>query len=365
MNKEVISDKQGIAAIVLYMSGTSSMLVFGTVAEKDIWVATILAILMTLCIVLVFCHMHSMFPGKNLFDICDICFGRFIGKGIIILYVWFALHSGTLVGMNIYQFITETILPATPNTAVFILLLFLCSWIVKKGIEVIGRWSEFMIIPFIILVFTVILFFIPDMDINNIRPVLSKGMKPILEGAFAVFSFPFGEIVIFTIIFSDFKSNKSPYRIYIGGLFIAGIVVFITSLGTILYIGINSASEPYYPIYEAVKRIDVGFILQNLEPAVAVTFVLGGFLKVSIYLLATCKGVVSIFKLKDYRFIVIPIVLIMLNMSYFVHLNRVDYNKWNFEIFPYYAFLFEMILPIIIWITAQIKFKKFKYKKSI
>lgn len=365
MNKEVISDKQGIAMIVLYMSGTSSILVFGIVAEKDIWLATILSIFMALSTVLLFCRLYFIFPEKNLFDICELCFGKFIGKGIIILYTWFALHEGTLIGMNIYNFVTETILLETPGTVIFILLLLTCAWAVKRGIEVIGRWSEFMIIPFIILMATIILLLIPNMDINNIRPVLNKGIKPVLDGAFVVFSFPFGEIVTFTMIFSVFKTNKSKYKIFIGGLLIGGIVVFITSLSTVLVIGVNTASKSYYPVYSAVTRINLEVVLKNLEPAAAVTFALGGFLKVSIYILATCKGVSNIFKLRDYRFIIIPIVLLMLNMSFFLHLDRIEYNEWNFEIFPYYAFLFEMILPIAIWLFAEIRFKRFRYKQSI
>lgn len=363
MNKEVISDKQGISIIILYMSGTSSILVFGIIAKQDIWLATIISILMALFTACIFGRLHYIFPGKNLFDIFESCCGKIIGRGITVLYIWFAIHEGTLVGMNIYQFITDTILSETPNIAVFILLLLICTYFVKKGIEVIGRWAELMFIPTVVFVTIIALLLIPNMKINNIRPVLKDGIMPALKGAFVIFSFPFGEIVTFSMVFSIFRTKKSPYRIYIIGLLIGGVIVFITSLTTVLVIGVNSASEAYYPVYKAFTRIKIAGFIQNFEVIGASSFIVGGFLKVSIYILAVSKGISNLFNLKDYRFIVIPIVVQMLNMSYFLHYSRIEYNKWNFEIFPYYAFPFEMIIPVIIWFVAEIRFNRLGYKQ--
>jgi spore germination protein KB len=37
-----------------------------------------------------------------------------------------------------------------------------------------------------------------------------------------------------------------------------------------------------------------------------------------------------------------------------------DMSYWAFKVYPYYAFPFQVILPIIIWILAEIKAKKMK-----
>ena len=44
MNNDRISQKQGIMMIVLYIIGSSSLLVMGLEAKKDIWVAILAAI---------------------------------------------------------------------------------------------------------------------------------------------------------------------------------------------------------------------------------------------------------------------------------------------------------------------------------
>lgn len=354
MNQETISTKQGIAIICLFMTGTSSILVFGLSAEKDIWIANIISVLMALFMVFIFSRIHLIFPEQNLFDVCETCCGKYIGKTIIILFSWFALHEGTLVAMNIYQFIKTIELLRTPSIIIMIILMFLCTWIVKNGIEVIGRFSVFFIVPFIIFVFIAVLFLIPLMEINNIRPILHKGIYPILRGAYDTFSFPFGEIVVFAMIFSSSMVKKSLCKVYTLGLLLGGLIVWILSVATMLVLGLNITLINYYPVYVAMGRIDVEK-LESMEVMAAVIFMLGGFIKVSIYLLAASKGIAKTFNFSDYRFLVTPIALLMINFSSFLHDGRLDYIDWNLDIFPHYAFLFEAILPIFILIFVEIK----------
>ena len=63
----------------------------------------------------------------------------------------------------------------------------------------------------------------------------------------------------------------------------------------------------------------------------------------------------KVFRYSDYRFIVIPISLLGINLSYFLHENIMEYFYWILEIWTYYAMPFQVILPIIIWIVVKIK----------
>lgn len=358
MTKEVISDKQGVSLVVLFIIGESSILVSGLTAEKDLWLAIILSIFMALFLMFVYSKLFNICPDKDLFDLVEICFGKFIGKGIILLYTWYAFDLATLVLIDFGQFVNTINLPETPIIVPMIGIMILCVWIVKEGIEVMGKWGElFLMIP-IILAFIAILFLIPNMNLNNIRPVLYNGMKPVIKGAYEVLIYPFGETVIFTVAFSALKDKKSIYKIYIQSLLIGAIFLLTTSLTIVLVLGINDASISYFPAYETVKRINIGNTLQRIEAISAIVFLLGGFIKVSIYLLAACKGVAKIFGCKDYRFIVTPIALLVINLAYFEFDSIISFNEWIFNAWVYYAFLFIVIFPIIILIAAEIKKKK-------
>ncbi|GAA0178620.1 spore germination protein [Clostridium sediminicola] len=358
MNKEVISDKQGVSLVTLFIIGESSILVSGITAKKELWLAIIFAIFMVLPFIFLYSKLFNVSTDKNLFEIIEITFGKFIGKGIILIYTWYTFDLASLVLIDLGQFINIVNLDSTPIIVIIICIMILCAWIVKEGILVMGKFGELFLNVLVILSIFGILLLVPKMNINNLRPILYNGIKPVIKGAYEVFIYPFGETVVFTIAFSTLKSKKSIYKIYNQGLLVGGIFLLMTSLTIGLVIGIEHASILYYPAYEAIERIDVGNVLQRIEVISGVIFVVGCFIKISIYLLATCKGVAKIFECNNYRFIVMPISLLIVNLTYFEFDSIMSFNEWIFEVWIYYAFLFIVILPIIIWFACEIKKKQ-------
>ncbi|WP_432405550.1 GerAB/ArcD/ProY family transporter [Wukongibacter sp. M2B1] len=355
MNKEVISDKQGIALMSIFIIGTSVIEVSGLEAGKDVWLAIVMAILMALPITLIYARLHNIFEGKNLFDILEICFGKFIGKGIGILYFWFFLHIGALILRSVGQFINTAILNDTPLAVILATCAIICIWIVKEGIEAMGRMSSFFILILIGFISIFILFVIPKMDIRNIRPVLNDGIEPVLKGAISAFTFPFAETIPIIVAFPIFRRKESSYGILTKGLLIGGVILLLTSLSNILVLGVDTTNNVFFGTYSMATRIDIGDIIQRIEAVVATVFVIGGCIKLSIVLLAMCKGIAKIISFDDYRLIVTPSGLIMLNLSYFIHANIMEFYEFSAETWKPYVFPFEVILPIVIWIAAEIK----------
>ena len=355
MNKEIVSDKQGILLIFLFIIGSSSIFAQGLEAKKDLWLAFILGIFMVLPMVIIYARLHYLFPGKDLFDILEICFGKFIGKVMIILFTWFLYFFTGDIFVNYGQFIRVVSFADTPQIIIIIFLGILCIWGAKEGIEVLGRFSEFFFTIPCISLLIIILLLIPDMNINNLHPVLYEGIKPVLKGAFSIFTFPLVQTVVFTMVFSNFKKKKSPYKVYIIGLLLGVTYLAILSITNILVLGVDTATSMYYPSYSTVSRINIGNLLQRLEVIIAIVFVLGGFIKISLLLLCCCKGITKIFGFKDYRFIIIPISLLVINLSFFQYDSIMYYFEFNRDIWPYYHFPFQVIFPIIVWIAAEIK----------
>lgn len=358
VKKEIISDKQGISLIIMFLIGTTTLSVFGTDAKESFWIPIILALFMEFLIVLIFIRFNYIFPNKDLFDIIEICFGKYIGKVIMVSFIYFLLEDTLLIVINFGMIISITTLTETPEMIIRISIMILCSLAIKKGIEVMGRWAEYIFIIFIISILISILLSIPNMNIDKILPILDIDLKSVLKGTFKTFTFPFGEIIAFTMAFSGFKTKKSSSRIYIIGLLIGGIILLITSFTNILVLGINMSSNYYYPAYATFTKIHIGNFIQRIEVLLAVIFVLGSFVKISVCFLATIRGIAKIFKFNDYRFLITPIALIILNISHFYTEGIMEFWKYIDEIWSYYALLFEMIFPIIFIIIAEIKKKK-------
>lgn len=199
---------------------------------------------------------------------------------------------------------------------------------------------------------------IPNMNVDNLFPVLYNGINPIIKSMFGVISFPFAQIIVFTMYCSGFEKNASPWKIYIISLAVASFLIWINSVAGLFVSGPDVISSAYFSSYDAFARINIGNFIQRFESLSAIIYTLGVFLKASIYLLCITKGIGKIFNFEDYSFINTLSCLIIINMTNILHKNVQDNFYWLFNIWPYYSFLFQGILPIFIWISIEIIYKK-------
>ncbi|AKN31385.1 spore gernimation protein [Clostridium carboxidivorans P7] len=357
MKKEQITDKEGICILIIYIIGSTLIIGIGGEAKNDAWISGIASIIMFIPMLLVYSRILVLFQGKDLFDILCIIFGNTLGKIISLLYIWYAFHLGALVLRNFGEFINVLAMPETPMFVSLFCLGLVCIVAVKLGIEVIGRTIAYFI-PLIFFTFIVIqLISIHQLHLNYIKPILGNGIISILKGGFSAFSFPFAETVLFIGIFNSLKTKKSPLKVYLYGVLISASIIIIVTIRNIAILG-NKVGNFYFPSYEAVSMIRVGDFIQRAEVTVAMTFVFGALIKSSICLLVSCKGIGKLFKLSDYRSIVIQTGLLMIYFSYIVYDNIMTMEYWAFKVYSYYAFPFQVILPVIIWILAEIKVRK-------
>lgn len=360
MKKEIISDKQGICLMILFIIGSSWVVGIGNDAKKDAWLGILIGFSMSLPIIYVYSRLLALFPQKDLFDILQIVFGKVIGTFISIIFIWFAFHLGSLVLRNFSEFTSISVFPDTPSILPMSFLIILCIWVLKEGIEVLGRCGEIFAIFVLIVVIIMLLLSFSQIDVNNLRPILYDGFKPVISGAFQAFSFPFTETIVFAFCLSSLKSPKSSYKVYFKGLIIGGSIVFLLTIRNTMVLGFELVDTVYFPSFIAVSLIHIGEFLQRMEIAISVIFIITIFIKTSVCILAVCKGISKILNVDDYRFIVTPVALLMLGMSSFIYSNTMEMALWATKIWPYYAFPFQVILPIIIILGAELKKGKFK-----
>ncbi|WP_069648857.1 GerAB/ArcD/ProY family transporter [Caloranaerobacter ferrireducens] len=360
MSKEVISDKQGISLVIMFIIGTFTILVAGLQAKRDLWLANILAIIIALPLLLIFTRLHQKFWGKDLFDILEICFGKVIGKVIAVLYILFLFILSSLILREFGEFYVVVAAPETPMIVPMIFISFLSIWMLKEGIEVMARWGEFFLPILIVLIVIIIFLLIGDMDVNNMLPIFYDGLKPVLKGALESLIFPFSQTVVFIMIFAKLKRKSSYTKVYFLGLLIGGVIILAVSLTNILVSGVNMISSMYFPTYITATRVNIGDFLKSVEIIIAFIYLLGGFIKLNVCMLAVCIGVSKVFNCSDYRFIVTPILFMLLNLSYLIFNSSIEFHAWVFNVWPYVSILFQIILPIIIFTVASLKVRNRK-----
>ena len=244
----------------------------------------------------------------------------------------------------------------------FIILIFilLCIWAVKEGIELLGKWTEFFANFVIFFILVLVLLSIPNMEKNNILPVMYNGTGPIIKGMISSFTFPFGETVVFTMVLGSLKDKKSPYKIFLTGMLVGGVILVIVTLMNVLVLGEEFMLALYFSTYSSIRMVNVGDFIQRVEGTVAISFIIAGFIKVCVCLMAACSGLAKLLKINSHRVLVTPVALLMVEAGYANYVSITAMYDWLYRVYYIYALPFQVFLPIIILIGCEIKVRKNK-----
>ena len=326
MKNEVIVTRQGISIIVLFIIGSAIVLSPGGSAKQDSWLAMIIAMLVAFVAVAVYSRILIIFPEKDLYGVLQEIFGRkwfgiVISKVMILTYTWYAFHLGAMVFRNFSEFIIIVSMPETPQVLIVAPLGILCIWLVKGGLEILGRWSVFMLPIILVAIMTQYILSMTQADFDNLKPVLYNGIKPVISSAYGVFTFPFAETVIFILIFSSTKRKFNIYKVFNIGILVGGVILLIAMVRNVMVLGIEDAAIEYFPSYEAVSMINIANFVQRIEVIVSTIFIVGGIVKISVCLFAACKGFAHFMSFKNYRAVVVPVGFLMMNLSCFIYLS--------------------------------------------
>ena len=98
--------------------------------------------------------------------------------------------------------------------------------------------------------------------------------------------------------------------------------------------------------------------MQRIEITVSFVLFIGVLFKSSVCLLAAAKGASKLFKLNDYRSAVIQIGLMMIYFAYIIYDSSMEMKYWAFKVYPYYAFPVQVVIPVILWIVAEVKTRR-------
>jgi spore germination protein KB len=119
-------------------------------------------------------------------------------------------------------------------------------------------------------------------------------------------------------------------------------------------LGFPFLATQYFPSYIMVSLIDFSEFFRRFEVLVAVVFLLCGFVKVSVCLFCAATGIAKIFNINDYRIMAAPVAFLMINLAIFIYPNMQEMFEWV-TVYKYYAIPFQVLLPLIIWISAEAK----------
>jgi spore germination protein KB len=189
--------------------------------------------------------------------------------------------------------------------------------------------------------------------------MVGEGIKPIFRGVLHFLGLPFLELVVFLMIFPYVMKNQKAGKNFLQGTLYGGMILIIINLMAISVLGADITSRQIFPTYILAKGINVGHFFQRVEAIIAGIWFLTIYIKITICFYSTALGLSQVLKLKDYRFLTLPLGMILLVLSLVASPNIIYFQTFLLKIWTPYSLTFGLFLPLLLLSVSMIK-NKFK-----
>lgn len=365
MKKTKITNHQLFALTVSQVCGTSIIIVsagLAGIAKQDAWISVLLTPVFGMFFIWMYSYLGSLYPDKSYVEVICSVFGKWIGGFIAGVFIFLCLLDVPQITWYVGNFIVLEHLRRTPIYVINAVMTIALVIALLYGIEAISRSFEILVY---IVSFLLLLSFIlvsPNIQINNVLPVLEKGIIPVLKGSFLLSSYTTWPVIVLNMIYpSHFDNIRISRKALFLGYIWASIIIFLSTVMSILVLGSSVSARSQFPIYILVREINIGIIFTRMEAIISGVWIITLFSKTVIYFYGGVIGFSQLIGLKDYKKIILPLGLICLVYSDIVYKDAMYEAEWDSVTWVPWIATFAIVLPIVLIIIY--KFKQLLIKK--
>ncbi|KAB2337720.1 GerAB/ArcD/ProY family transporter [Cytobacillus depressus] len=324
-------------------------------ARQDMWLSPILASIIGFITMFVIYKLHKLFPDKTIIQMNELIIGKFLGKVLSFIFLlYFILTTGQII-RDYGEFIVSSFLFKTPLVVIISSMVLLSAFTVHAGLEVISRVCQLIfpifVIPFILL----IVLLSPEFELGNILPILERGMISPIKGAIPTSGW-FGEIIIIIFLLPYLTDKEKAYKYGMMTVFWVMITLVILNL-TVLFVLGTTTSTKVYPLMNVSRYISYADFFENLDAITMAVWILGAFIKITVFYYAVVLSTTQLLNLSDYRSIVWPIGILLVEFSFWSIPNMMALSHESSVYFPFYAFIIQTLIPMLLLLIAFIRKK--------
>ncbi|MGG3800578.1 GerAB/ArcD/ProY family transporter [Metabacillus fastidiosus] len=361
MDNIKISSRQFLILVILYTIGTAILIIPSSItqeARQDAWIAAIIGIGFGLLLVMLYIALGNMFPNMTLIEMVEHILGKWVGKIVSIALICFALTTSGELLYFIGEFITTQMMTETPIEAIHILFAFIVVMGIRYGLETIIRSAELLFPWFIFLFIILVVLIAPQIEVENIQPVLDIQLKPLIRAILLFTGVVALPLFVFLMIFPvSINKSKQAKKAFFLGFSIGGMLLVIIIALSLLVLGVETTIRQVYPSYALAKIANLANFMQRIEAIVAFIWIITIYFRVLVYFYLTVIGLAQILNLKSYRPLTLPLGMILVNVSLIVHPNTAHSIEYNLKTWVPYISIYGLFLPLLLIVIAKIRKK--------
>lgn len=305
--RDRITTIQASLMIMNYLIAVGSITLPRTVAEKagtvDAWISVILGGFLALFGGYIVGKLSLRFHDQTFFEFNQMIVGKLPGILLSLMMIFYYIGYAGFEARMMSEVIRMFVLDETPIEVVILVFMAVSTYLVVGGINPIARICElfFPSVCFILLV--TLLLSIRNFDVDNLRPILAKGIMPVLEGIQSTI-LPFLGFEIMLIL-TPFM--KQPNQVIKATLIGVAVVIPIYTLIVVMTIGNMTLGEVKtltWPLMSLAMSFELpGGFFERLESLLVLIFVMYMFSTFFIAQYIASLGLEQLFRIKFSYFI--------------------------------------------------------------
>lgn len=273
-SNDIISLRQLQALLFLEIFGFAIIAlprIMAGYASQDGWLSVLASGFLVLPMVVIICYIIRKFAGFSFFALCSHILGKPLG---FVLSVIFSARLVLLSASNLYIFgdiIRQTMLPKTPTSIVFAVMIFISAYAASKGFETRARMAEILIFVVLLPLFFVFVVVFKDTELSNLAPAFSATPQGIGQGAVQSF-FAFAGIEVMLLVAPYIKNTKRIMRYSVQLVVVMIIFMTIVTVIAIARFGAIAIMQHAWPVLKMMDLTSWPGAIVDRQGAFVMTF---------------------------------------------------------------------------------------------
>ncbi|MDQ1005041.1 spore germination protein KB [Neobacillus niacini] len=244
----------------------------------------------------------SLYEEKDLFSVIKNILGKYLGFFVCLVIFMinsFAVSIDTRTYTNIIRSFYFT---TTPTLIIYAILMFICAYGAKKGLQHIGSVSYLIVFYAVFSLYIALWLGTQHANINSMFPLWGTGALALMkEGSQKVTIF--ADFFLLTMVVPYLTSNKAFKKgtwfsyIYISIQISMAILIFVCMFD-------ESLGGVAYPFHTLIRFISLGHYIPNVEIIFFIIWIMAAFIRFTAFLYINALMFGHLFKIKDFEYLI-------------------------------------------------------------
>lgn len=357
--ENTLTSRQVCCVTAMFIIGSSVVADNSYKSEQNLWISIVSAFAVSLPIMMIYCRLQRLFPGKNLFEIMHIVFGKLFGNVLTVIYLLFFVYL-SIIPTNIFTiFVKLNALPTVPPLITALAICILAAYLTSLKRRRFGKVASILLLVVITDALVSTLFSLDSFELKYLLPILKTDIVTLTDDALSYVSVPLTQTVALLCIFHDFPAGKLKYRYWVIGASIGTGIILINFLRSVLILGGEAISSYYFTTYISTSVIRINSFIQRIEIFVTSAFLACLLVKLSVYFYAIGNGCLRIFPKINKTIAVYGIAVVVALLSPYIFDSAEAVFSW-LKTTKGYVLILQVGIPVLLWIVGEIMNRKKK-----